>query len=190
MAQRQAAQFERASFDPHALDERWEGLRWIGGWGGSNGETTQLELGHGENPYDPKEPQVRVATHHAPNENGQAMAWGNLAQEHVNLLWNATGTLDAEVRSAAYPLAYSGRDPTEPWDTVLIPLDRAEIQFRVLSARGHWFAQARHRDFVISVTASLWPVDRTGLVSVSDVSEYIVGSDEMRRRAQEDNRDQ
>lgn len=174
--------FDFASFEPHALDERWTGLRWIGGWGGSD-ETSRLELGHGENPFEPGE-QIRVGTHGAADDNARAMAWAHLAQECVNAVWSSTGVLDDEMRRAAFPLAFTGRDPTEPWDGAEIEVDGIAVPFRVLAAGDAWYAQAHHGDVVLSITAGRWPITQTGLVSVFDVSEYVAGSEEMRRRAQ------
>jgi hypothetical protein len=180
--------FELAPFEPHALDERWKGLRWIGGWGGSDSETSHLELGHGDDPFDPELPQVRVGTHAAADDNARAFVWGDLAQQHVNARWSATGVLEDELRRAAYPREFTGRDPTEPWSAVEIAIDGRAVQFRVLTARHSWYAQAHHGDVVVAITAGRWPVERTGLVSIFDVSEYFAGAEAMRRRAQERHR--
>jgi hypothetical protein len=185
ISRRQAEQLERASFDSHGLDERWTGLRWIGGWGGSSGETTNLELAHGDHPFDPNEPQVRVATRQPANDRGRAFTWADLAQQHVNAMWEETGILSDDLRRAAFPLEFTGRDPTEPWDAADIAVDDAPVRFRVLAAGDRWYAQAHHSDVVLSITAGQWPIERTGLVSVLDVSEYITGTEEMGRRGRE-----
>jgi hypothetical protein len=100
-------------------------------------------------------------------------------------MWNATGELPDALRQAAFPLEFTGRDPTEPWDATDITVDGVPIRFRVLAAGEHWYAQAHHGDVVLSITAGNWPIERTGLVSVFDVSGYIAGTEEMRRRGQE-----
>ena len=54
--------FKRAPFRPFALDDRWSGLRFFGGHGGSGDRTTSLGLAFGEDVRDPSLPEVRVET--------------------------------------------------------------------------------------------------------------------------------
>src|SRR5262245_22914482 len=54
--------FTRAPFRPFALDERWSGLRFFGGHGGSSDGTTNLGLAFGEDVRDLSLPEVRVET--------------------------------------------------------------------------------------------------------------------------------
>jgi hypothetical protein len=60
VGQRMTGAFADASFSPCGLDARWQGTRWFGGSGSSDGAVTRLELAHGEDPWDEVSTQVRV----------------------------------------------------------------------------------------------------------------------------------
>jgi hypothetical protein len=173
--------FADASFSPYGLDARWEGTRWLGGNGSSDGVVTSLELAHGEEPWDDASTQVRVEVrvqrrvfeHDAPNA---GIASALLAREQVSRFWMATGTLDPQVRAAAFPTRAGRGEFTAPWADAEIAIDGASVAFRRLGDDGYWLAHAPHGRLLVGIEARVWPVESTGLVTIEDLAPYIEGS--------------
>lgn len=116
--------FADAPFSPCGLDARWKGARWFGGFGGSDGAVTSLQLAHGDDPWDEVSTQVRVEVRLPrrvveDDEANVEIERAGLAREQVSSLWMATGTLDPEVRAAAFPIGAVQGDSMEPWADAL-----------------------------------------------------------------------
>jgi hypothetical protein len=172
MARGMRASFDEATFPCFGLDERWTGRRWYGGQGGSNGRITHLSLAHGDDPYDPSAPQVRVESR-APDE---VALRHFLPRDLVGYVWRMTGVLEPEVRHAAFPVDGVVGDATAPWDAVALPVDGRDVEFRVLAAEQTWAALTKIDDVIVSIEAHGWPLERTGLVTITDLAPYDDGT--------------
>jgi hypothetical protein len=170
-----ALAFVGATFFPFALDERWTGLRRIGGHGGSKESVTSLVLAFGDAPWDDDAADVRVRT----DLQGGAFV---LARQQIDHLWRCTGVLDDRVRRAAFPV--DGRrdaDPTVPWDHVEVTVDGGAVEFAVLRHGRHWVAQATVGDVVIGIESRGWAVGNTGLRAETAFDRYVEGNETLRR---------
>ncbi len=190
-AANQGSMFLEAPFDYFGLDDQWQGLRWIGGSGTSDGQVHHLLLGHGDDPFDPDVPVVRVDTRVAPPvlgdlESDFAMERFNFTRQQIGDFWRATGVLQPEIRAAAFTPGQVAQDPTGPWESETIPIDGTDTTVAVLRHGDVWVGQAQRADRLIGVDAHGWPARRTGLVTVGarTLDEYTRGSDELwsRRR--------
>jgi hypothetical protein len=179
--QRTRGAFADASFSPCGLDARWAGTRWFGGSGTSDGDVTRLELAHGEDPWDEASTQVRVEVR-LPRpvlENDATnveIELAGLTREQVSRFWMVTGTLDPEVRAAAFPTGAEHGEFTAPWADVEITIDGTALTFRRLGDNGYWLAQALYGRVLIGIESRAWPVASTGLVTIEDLTPYIEGS--------------
>ena len=100
-----------------------------------------------------------------------------LAREQVSSFWIATGTLDPEVRAAAFPIGAVQGDSMEPWADAEIAIDATSVAFRRLGDDRYWLAQAPHGRLVVGIESRGWPVESTGLVTIEDLAPYVEGSD-------------
>jgi hypothetical protein len=100
-----------------------------------------------------------------------------LACEQVSRFWMATGTLDPEVRAAAFPIGAVPGDSMAPWADAEIAIDATSVAFRRLGDGRYWLAQAPHGRLIVSIESRGWPVESTGLVTIEDLAPYIEGSD-------------
>ena len=165
----------RATFRGHALDGRWTGLRWLGGGPSSPEIVTGFALAHGSAPWDPESPQIRVQTRIPDPPHTLDSLWCQIAVEYVREFWSETGKLPEPVRRAAFPQEPTAADPTDPWQEVKVPIDGVPVPFRVLGDDTFWVGQARHGEVVVGITATHWPIDRTGIVTVGEYGEYFAG---------------
>jgi hypothetical protein len=180
--QRDFRELASASFFGHGLDSRWRGLRWLGGWGGSDGVVTHIQLAHGDIIGNPAATQIRIDTRPLSREESAELVWYQTAQHHVQELWRRTGKLSDDVRRVAFRLEPAIDDPTAPWAEVLLPVDEKPVAFRTLSEGDFWVAQARHGETVISIEAVAWPIESTGVITIRDLTEYESGSQAIESR--------
>jgi hypothetical protein len=181
--------FTRAPFRPFALDDRWSGLRWFGGHGGSGDRTTSLGLAFGEDVRDLSAPEIRVETRVRDFDAiddpvvAAKMDAFMLARHQVDHLWRQTGVLRDDVRRSVFPRdgARTG-DPTLTWDHVSLPVDDGLVEFAALREGKHWVAQAIIGERVVGIQARNWELDATGLVTETDFAAYEEGAKEIRRR--------
>jgi hypothetical protein len=171
-----------AAFSAYGLDHRWNGLRWLGGRGGSDGVVSYIQLAHGNTIGDPAATQIRVGTRASGNGASRDLGWYETAQHHIAEIWRRTGTLSEDVRRAAFPMEPTKEDPTAPWGETLLPIDEEPVTFRILAEAGFWVAQARHAETIVSIEAVAWPIEQTGIVTIQDLTEYEAGSQEIRTR--------
>jgi hypothetical protein len=174
--------FRDASAAPFGLDDRWTGHRFLGGSGRSNGRIKKLVLAYTDQPWDPSAVHVRVETRWGDPSFGDRSLefeqW-SLAKNQVGSLWQATGVRDDAVRRAVFPVDDSTPDPpdpTGPWATTPIPVDRNAVEFRMLGDDDYWVAQARCGDAVIGIESTAWPIASTGLVTITSSTPYEEGS--------------
>jgi hypothetical protein len=180
--QRDFDELASAVFAAHGLDDRWSGLRWLGGRGGFDGVLTYIQLAHGNSIGDTAATQIRVGTRVPGTAEIPNLGWYETAQHHVAELWRRTGKLSEDVRRAAFPMSPARGDPTAPWGEALLPIDEKPVTFRVLAEADFWVAQARHGEAIVSIEAVAWPIEQTGIVAVQDLTEYESGSHEIRTR--------
>jgi hypothetical protein len=178
-----SAAFELAPFQPYGLDQRWSGLRWFGGHGGSGDRTTSLTLAFSDDPRDANAPEIRVETRLGSIGGiddptvAAKMAAFTLARQQVDHLWRATGALRDDVRRSTFPRdGMRTEDPTSVWDRARLPVDDSEVEFAVLSEKEHWVAQAIIGDIVVGIHSRHWRVEMTGLVAESDFGIYRQGA--------------
>jgi hypothetical protein len=183
MRRRPDERFEARPFPVYGLDDRWTGLRFIGGSGSSDGETTLLGLAHGD-PVDPDAPHVRVDTSR-PQRIGRTTRREPrldrmfLAKNLAGHLWRETGVLRDDVRAAAFALDEGSPfsvDPVGPWDRVTLPVDGVAVVFRVLVEGDHWVAVGEVDGRFVAITARHWPTIETVLVAIEDFAPYYEGS--------------
>jgi hypothetical protein len=183
------AAFKRAPFRPYALDDRWSGLRFFGGHGGSGDRTTSLGLAFGEDVRDLSLPEIRVETRVrgvAAIDDPVVVAEMDafmLARNQVGYLWRQTGVLRDDVRRSVFPRdGAPAKDPTLIWEHALLAVDDGLVEFAVLSEGAHWVAQAIIGASVVGIQARNWKLDTTGLVTETDFAAYEEGAKEIRRR--------
>jgi hypothetical protein len=183
------AAFSGAPFRPYALDDRWSGLRWFGGHGGSGERTTALLLAFGEDPWDLMLPEVRVETrvHSVGGVDNPILAARMdalmLAGQQVDHLWRQTGVLRGDVRRSVFPRDGTRTgDPTSAWERTLLTVDGDSVEFAVLSEGAHWVAQAIIEGTVVGIQSRNWTLEATGLVTESNFELYERGAQELRRR--------
>ena len=181
--------FKRAPFRPFALDDRWSGLRFFGGHGGSGDRTTSLGLAFGEDVRDPSLPEVRVETRVRDFDAiddpvvAAKMDAFMLARNQVDYVWRQTGVLRDDVRRSVFPRdGVRTEDPTLLWEHLSLPVDDEPREFAVLREGTHWVAQAIVGERVVGIQARNWKLDMTGLVTETDFAAYEEGAKEMRRR--------
>jgi hypothetical protein len=175
--------FDRASFSPYALDARWVGLRWFGGHAGSDGQTENLVLAHGDNPWEVASPQVRVETHAIGSAGGSPNQTWRVARQLVQHFWLETGVLPDDVRRAVFTTAdRSTADPTAPWEPTELTIDQTKVAFRVLAHDDFWVGVGSRSDLVVGVQARGWQLEQTGIVTVDDLTPYLEGSVESAMR--------
>ena len=189
-AQRDAAslsvEFATAPFGPHGLDDGWAGLRWFGGRGSSSGQVQRLGLAHGDAPWDPMVPQVRVdticvAASDDPRLDRSSNRW-MVPRQLVQWLWRRSGVLDESVRQAAFPHGAARADPTGPWERVGLVVNEAVVPARLLSVDEAWVAIANLGETLVTIEAARWPLDQTRVVTVEDLTPYEEGAVELTRR--------
>jgi hypothetical protein len=156
--------FASASFAPHGLDEAWTGKRWIGGHGLSDNVVTMLELAHGDDPFDEGEPQVRVETR---TDEVLHVSPRTLLQK----LWHREGQIDEGLRDAAFRQKDDAAFD-RACDHVDIAVDGTPVRFQVVSAGESWLAHAIVGDQLLSIDARHWPIERTRIVTVDDITPY------------------
>ena len=178
-----AEAFNGAPFRPYALDDRWSGLRWFGGYGGSGEQTTSLTLAFSEgHPSDQTLPEVRVETR-VPSIDGfdpivaAEMDACMLAQDQVHHLWFHTGVMRDDIRRSVFPRGGARtNDPTVAWERALLTVDGDAVEFAVLSEGAHWVAQAIIKRTVVGIQSRHWTLESTGLVTVGDFEPYERGA--------------
>jgi hypothetical protein len=179
--QRMTGAFADASFSPCGLDARWNGTRWFGGNGSSDGVVTSLELAHGDDPWDEAATQVRVEVKlprrgFDGDEANVEIERALLARDQVSRFWMATGTLDPEVRAAAFSTGAVPGEWTAPWADAEIAIEGTSVAFRHLGDERYWLAQATHGRLLVAIESRGWPIESTGLVTIEDLTPYIEGS--------------
>lgn len=175
--------FETRPFPVYGLDDRWTGLRFIGGSGSSNGETSHLGLAYGD-PVDPDAAHLRVDTRRPPriggtNRHDPHLDRMFLAKNLAGHLWRETGVMRDDVRAAAFALDEGSPfsvDPVGPWDPMSFPVDGALITFKRLAQAEHWVALGELDGLFIAVTARNWLAEETALITVDDFAPYFEGS--------------
>jgi hypothetical protein len=173
--------FADASFSPCGLDARWAGTRWFGGSGRADGVVTSLELAHGEDPWDEESMQVRVEVRlprrvFEDDAANVEIERADLAREQVSRFWMTTGTLDPDVRAAAFPPGAVQGDSMAPWADAEIAIDGTSVAFRRLGDDGYWLAQAPYGRLLVGLESRGWPVGSTGLVTIEDLAPYVAGA--------------
>ena len=163
---RQAEVLRRRAFAVYGLDARWTGLRWMGGWGGSNDEVHHIDLAHGD-PYDEGAPLARVVTWKlAPPMDDLVVA--NAAQGLAQHLW-----LDADAPHDLVRHAFAAEDPMETWSESALPIDGHRARFRLLAHGPHWIALTRTETRLITIEARhIDPAD-VALMTIDDIEPYL-----------------
>jgi hypothetical protein len=157
----------RRPFPIYGLDARWTGLRWAGGWGGSDDEIDHIGLGYGD-PFDDAAPLVRVFTWRL-SPPMERLTVANAAQGLAESLWRDGGAPHDLVRSA-----FTSEDPTASWPELVLSLDGNPATFRSLAEGSFWVALARTEECLITVEARRISPDDIGLMAVDDVEPYLV----------------
>lgn len=153
------------SFPIFGLDDRWDGSRWVGGWGSSNDTVDHIDLAHGD-PFDEAAALVRVTTWRlAPPE---AFTVANAAQQLAESLWHDAGAPHDLVRAT-----FTSQDPTASWSELVLTVDNNPSTFRCLTHGAFWVALTRAGDLMISVEAGNIANNVAGLVTVDDVERYL-----------------
>jgi hypothetical protein len=163
---RQADILLRRTFPIFRLDQRWDGLRWAGGWGTSGDETTHIGLAHGD-PYDPDEVLVRIDTWPLAGAMA-AMTVANAAQGLAEYLWDEGAATHDVVRPT-----WTSDDPTETWHPLELSVDRAAVAFRTLGSGVLWVALAQIGHTLVAIEARHIEPDDVGLVTIEDVDPYM-----------------
>lgn len=172
-------------FPVWGLDRRWSGSRFLCGHGSANGLVHEITLCHGD-PADEGRPMVRISTRR-PRPIGPAAVGDSIeferdeaAADLVRALFHRTGELRDDVRAAAF--ARGAADPTAPWDAGTTTVDGVAVALRTIGAGDTWVGMVALAGQLIAIEATGWSVDATGLVSMTDLSPYRGGTDELRRR--------
>lgn len=163
---RQADILGRRTFPIFGLDQRWDGLRWAGGWGTSGDEITHIGLAHGD-PYDPTAPLVRIGTWLLAGPMA-AMTVGNVAQGLARHLWDEGAAPHDLVRRT-----WTSDDPTETWSTLELAVDAASVAFRTLGSGASWVALATIGNTLVAIEARHIEPANVGLVTIDDVEPYL-----------------
>ena len=163
---RQADILRRRAFPIFGLDQRWDGLRWVGGWGSSGDEITHIGLAHGD-PYDPAAALVRIDTWPLAGPMA-AMTVANAAQGLARHLWDEGGAPHGLVRPT-----WTSDDPTETWNTLELAIDGAPMTFRTLGSGALWVALARIGNKLVAIEVRHIDPDNVGLVTIDDVEPYL-----------------
>jgi hypothetical protein len=171
--------FERASFLPHALDDRWTGPRRFASWNHTlDAGVTHLEVAHGVPPWQAPGPQVRVDTRRAAPDQLD-FELDELVQDQCEALFRETGVLCEDLLDADFSV--DDADLVVGWNHADIELDDVPLSFRVLGHDDFWVGHAISDDVLIGIEASAWPLEQTGLVSVRDFAPYDAGLREAMR---------
>jgi hypothetical protein len=155
---------------PEVLPE--QGSRLGIGHGRSNAQLHHLTLSHGDAPWDLAQPRVNVQTRlprrvHDDPQADLAIERHSLTREQVGIIWRATGRLPTEIRAAAFQSGDLPSDPTTPWEQINLPVDNRSLPFKVYRQDETWVAQSQHDDVLIAIDAHSWPLDATGLVTIT-----------------------
>jgi hypothetical protein len=185
--------YRKAGFDPFGLDDRWTGLRSLGGYGRAGEVTHTLKLTHGD-PFDATAPLVRVRTvHPQPRTNDPALERAvlrrHLVRHLVGALWRSTQVLDPEVREAAFlPPPGVPRDAAGPWSRARVTVDDQLIELRLLEHEMRWVGLVELPDVLVGLDVTGWPAEETGLrtVSAEGLAPYEEGSRFLRERERTD----
>lgn len=187
--QRQHA-FSNAGFFPLGLDRQWSGARWVGGWGTSGAEITDLTLAHGDDPFDQTQPQVRIVTCRPRLIGGTvrdpALEWVLLARTQLQYLHQRAGPLPDDIRLAAFDGEGRAADPTAPWGTETRSVDGESVNLKTFAMDGDWVGLARYKDLLVGIDAHDWPLAATDLIEVADFAVYEAGSRELESRRMRD----
>lgn len=181
--------YREAGFDPFGLDDRWNGLRSLGGWGRAGEVTHTLKLTHGD-PFEATSPLVRVRTvHPRPQTNQPALERGvlskNLVRHLVGALWRSTQALDPEVRGAAFPPPPGQPgDVAEPWSRARLTVDDQQVELRFLERGSRWVGLVELPEVLVGLDVTGWPREQTGLrtVTADGFAPYEEGSRFLRER--------
>jgi hypothetical protein len=150
----------------YGLDARWTGLRWAGGWGGSDDEIDHIGLGYGD-PFDEAAPMVRVFTWRLLPAT-ERLTVANAAHGLAEYLWQEGAAPHDRVRSA-----FTSEDPTASWSEVALSVDGEAVAFRVLAEGSFWVALTRTAEYLITVEARGITPEDISLVTVDDVGPYL-----------------
>jgi hypothetical protein len=143
----------------------------IGGWGGSDGDTTQLTVQHGADPADPG-PALSVQTEHEPwlHESEAARArstlFGELAEDFGAWPERSRAGLAVllHVRDRAR-LRVAARAPVERRSLLV---DGEPQSFATVASGCRWVAVRRQGDLVITVAARDFDAGEVALVALAD----------------------
>lgn len=156
----------RRPFPIYGLDDRWTGVRWAAGWGGSGKDVQHIGLGYGD-PFDDDAPLTRVFTWRlSPPMEGLTVA--NAARQLAEYLWHEAAAPHELVRPS-----FTADDPTASWSELVIPVDGLPLAFRSLAEGSFWVGLARTGGALITVEAHGINPDDIGLVTVEDVEPYL-----------------
>lgn len=166
--------FREAPFPLLGLDESWTGERWLGGFATSNGETTELHLGHSR---DTPDGTLRVVVgvqnaNHAPtgeNDSDLTRAALNLARELTRRPWSPGDDNGSSPRLA----------PSSP---LAISVDGYAVAFRSWREGERWVAVGRSGDRIISVDARGIEPQLVSLRTVTNLEAYVAGARQRRGR--------
>lgn len=181
--------YRRAGFAAVGLDDRWGGLRLLGGYSRHGELTHSLKLVHGD-PFDRAGPLVRIETiHPPPGAPDPALDRGIMRRLLVRRLLGALvrsgQELDPEVRAAAFrPLRAEDRDGAAPWGRRPVTVDDRPVELRMLEHGTRWVGLVDLPDRLVGLDAAGWPAERTGLRSVGPdgLAAYEEGSGLLARR--------
>lgn len=156
----------RRPFPIYGLDARWNGLRWVGGWGGSDDQIDHIGLGHGD-PFDDAAQLVRVFTWRLSSP-PERMTVANAARGLAEYLWHEGGAPHDLVRPT-----FTSEDPTASWSELVLPVEDQPVVFRSLAEGAFWVALGRTRECLVTVEARGIGPDDIGLMTVDDVEPYL-----------------
>jgi hypothetical protein len=88
---------------------------------------------------------------------------------------DGNGTLEPDVRAAAFSTGAVQGEFTAPWADAEITIDGTSVGLRRLGDDGYWLAQARHGRLLVGIESRGWPVESIGLVTIEDLTPYIKG---------------
>jgi hypothetical protein len=168
----------RCDFAVYGLDATWSGRRWFRGWGESDGESSSVEVAHGD-AFDEAAPLLRVRTEpvalsqrsrreHFRPEQARLLKLRHAAQGLAQELWHAGAD-----HSAALQATFAADDPTEQWSPLPLIVDGQTVTLRWLVGWTSWVALGVTNDSVVGVQARNIEPDSVRLVVIDDLEPYL-----------------
>jgi hypothetical protein len=168
------------TFPVYGLDHRWQGRRWVGGWGSSGDVVIRIDLAHGD-AWDDASPLVRVEAVAAPTGDGSAGRAGAAlhvamtAQQLAQHLFRESGEYSDEIRES-----FRSADPTGSWQEMTLDLDGHPTSFRSLTAGSSWVALRQGSGGLVAIRARHIDPTEVHLVTVEDVEPYLTDDGDRR----------